>query len=83
MTGKLALDGGTPVLQRSDYKNWPIITADDETVNEVLDSGIVAGGTPKSVLEKVGTIHGRQVRLTTTSGTAAYAALAAVGGTRR
>ena len=46
MSEKLAIDGGTPVLKRSDYSNWPIITDDDRRfINEVLDSGIVAGGT--------------------------------------
>lgn len=81
---KLAIAGGTPVLQRSDYLNWPIITDDDRRlVNEVLDSGIVAGGTAPQVsaLERewaayVGTKH----CLTTCSGTAAlHMALAAVG----
>lgn len=46
MSEKLATNGGTPVLKRSDYANWPIITEDDRHfINEVLDSGIVAGGT--------------------------------------
>ena len=81
---KLAIAGGAPVLDRSDYKNWPIITDDDRRlVNEVLDSGIVAGGTAQQVtaLEKewaeyVGTKH----CLTTVSGTSALQmALAALG----
>jgi perosamine synthetase len=81
---KLAISGGTPVLKRSDYANWPIIGADDRRlINEVLDSGIVAGGTAPQVsalerewAEYVGTKH----CLTTTSGTAAlHMALAAVG----
>ncbi|HEY3416424.1 MAG TPA: DegT/DnrJ/EryC1/StrS family aminotransferase, partial [Armatimonadota bacterium] len=80
----LAINGGTPVLQRSDYLNWPIITADDRRlINEVLDSGIVAGGTAPQVsaLEKewaayIGTKH----CLTTCSGTAAlHMSLAACG----
>lgn len=83
-TTQLAIDGGTPTLQRDDYLNWPIITADDRRlINEVLDSGIVAGGTAPQVsaLEKewaayVGTTH----CLTTCSGTAAlHMALAACG----
>ena len=46
MAEQLAIDGGTTVLTRSDYQNWPVITDDDRRlVNEVLDSGIVAGGT--------------------------------------
>ena len=46
MSEYLAINGGTPVLKRSDYGNWPIITEDDRRfINEVLDSGIVAGGT--------------------------------------
>lgn len=84
MTEKLAIHGGEPILTRSDYQNWPIIGADERRlVNEVLDSGIVAGGTAPQVsaLERewaqyVGSKH----CLTTTSGTAAlHMALAAVG----
>ena len=81
---KLAISGGTPVLERKDYRNWPIITADDRRlITEVLDSAILAGGTAPQVTalerewaEYVGTKH----CLTTTSGTAAlHMALAAVG----
>ncbi|MGQ9584630.1 MAG: DegT/DnrJ/EryC1/StrS family aminotransferase [Anaerolineae bacterium] len=84
MTEKLAIAGGTPVLQRSDYQNWPIITADDRRlVNEVLDSGILAGGTAPQVsaLEREWCEYtGAKHCLTTTSGTAAlHMALAAVG----
>jgi len=84
MAEKLAIDDGTPVLQRSDYKNWPIITDDDRRlVNEVLDSGILAGGTAPQVsaLEKAWAQYtGAKYCLTTTSGTAAlHMALAAVG----
>ena len=84
MAEKLAIDGGKAVLTRSDYGNWPIITADDRRfINEVMDSGIVAGGTAPQVsgLEKewaefVGSKH----CLTTCSGTAAlHMALAALG----
>jgi dTDP-4-amino-4,6-dideoxygalactose transaminase len=84
MSEKLAISGGTPSISRSDYKNWPIIGPDERRlVNEVLDRGIVAGGTAPQVkaLEKewaqyVGTTH----CLTTCSGTAAlHMALAAVG----
>ena len=84
MAEKLAIDGGTPVLKRTDFNNWPIIGADErELVNAVLDSGIVAGGTAPQVrgLEQewaryVGSKH----CLTTCSGTAAlHMALAAVG----
>ena len=84
MSEKLALNGGTPVLQRSDYKNWPIITDDDRRlVNQVLDSGIIAGGTAPQVaaLEKEWAEYtGAKYCLTTTSGTAAlHMALAAAG----
>jgi len=80
---KLAISGGTPILQRSDYQNWPIITDDDRRlVNEVLDSGILAGGTAPQVmaLEKEWAEYtGAKHCLTTTSGTAAlHMALAAV-----
>ncbi len=81
---KLAIDGGTTMLQRSDYKNWPVITADDRRlVNEVLDSGIVAGGTAPQVsaLEKEWAAYtGAKHCLTTCSGTAAlHMGLAAAG----
>jgi perosamine synthetase len=84
MSEQLAIDGGTPVLQRSDFKNWPVITEDDRRlVNEVLDSGIVAGGTAPQVaaLEKEwAAFTGSKHCLTTCSGTAAlHMALAACG----
>jgi perosamine synthetase len=80
----LAIAGGQPLLQRSDYRNWPIITVDDRRlVNEVLDSGIIAGGTAPQVraLEQEWASYvGTRYCLTTTSGTAAlHMALAAVG----
>jgi perosamine synthetase len=80
----LAIGGGSPVLARSDYGNWPIIGADDRRlINEVLDSGIVAGGTAPQVsaLEREWAEYvGSKYCLTTTSGTAAlHMALAAVG----
>ena len=84
MSEKLAIDGGTPVLKRSDYSNWPIITDDDRRfIDEVLDSGIVAGGTAPQVAafeqEWAGYVGAKHC-LTTTSGTAAlHMALAAVG----
>lgn len=80
---QLAIDGGTPVLQRTDYQDWPVIGDDDRRlVNEVLDTGIVAGGTAPQVTalerewaEYLGTKH----CLTTVSGTAAlHMALAAL-----
>ena len=84
MSEKLAIDGGTPVLQRSDFGNWPVITADDRRfVNEVMDSGIVAGGTAPQVtaLEKEWAAYtGAKYCLTTCSGTAAlHMALSAAG----
>lgn len=84
MSEKLAIDGGTSVLKRSDYSNWPIITDDDRRfIDEVLDSGIVAGGTAPQVAafeqEWAGYVGAKHC-LTTTSGTAAlHMALAAVG----
>ena len=81
---QLAINGGTPVLQRSEYKNWPIITQDDRRlINQVLDCGIVAGGTAPQVgaLEREWAEYtGAKYCLTTTSGTAAlHMALAALG----
>ncbi len=81
---KLAIAGGTPVLKRSDYQNWPIIGPDDRRlINEVLDSGIVAGGTAPQVaaLEREWAEYiGTKYCLTTNSGTAAlHMSLAAVG----
>ena len=84
MSDRLAIDGGTPVLKRSDFKDWPIITEDDRRfINEVLDSGIVAGGTAPQVqaLEREWAAYtGAKHCLTTCSGTAAlHMALAALG----
>jgi perosamine synthetase len=84
MGDKLAIDGGAPVLKRSDYVNWPIIGEDERAlVNQVLDSGIVAGGTAPQVkaleLEWARYVGAKHC-LTTCSGTAAlHMALAAVG----
>jgi len=83
-TNQLAINGGTPVIERSDYRNWPIITSDDRRlINEVLDSGILAGGTAPQVkaLEKQWAEYiGTKYCLTTCSGTAAlHMSLAAVG----
>lgn len=84
MSSTLAIAGGTPVLTRGDYGNWPIITDDDRRlINEVLDSGIVAGGTAPQVaaLEREWAAYiGSKHCLTTCSGTAAlHMALSAVG----
>jgi dTDP-4-amino-4,6-dideoxygalactose transaminase len=84
MSEKLAIDGGKPLLTRKDFKNWPVIGADERRlVNEVLDRGIVAGGTAPQVkaLEKEWAAYtGSKHCLTTCSGTAAlHMALAAVG----
>jgi perosamine synthetase len=84
MSNKLAIDGGTSLLQRSDYQNWPIIGKDERRlINEVLDSGILAGGTAPQVnaLETEWTAYtGAKHCLTTCSGTAAlHMALAALG----
>ncbi len=83
MADKLAIDGGTPILTREDYQNWPVITDDDRRfVNQVLDSGIVAGSTGPQVvaLEKEWAAFVQaKYCLTTGSGTAAlHMALAAV-----
>ena len=81
---QLAIDGGQPELQRTDYRNWPIITRDDRRlIKQVLDSGIVAGGTAPQVkaLEMEWAAYtGSKYCLTTCSGTAAlHMALAACG----
>src|SRR6056297_3900443 len=83
MSEKLAICGGTPILERGDYQNWPVISADDRRfVNQVLDSGIVAGGTGPQVvaLEKEwAEFVQSKYCLTTGSGTAAlHMALAAL-----
>jgi perosamine synthetase len=83
MAEKLAIGGGNPILTRDDYKNWPVITEDDRRfVNEVLDSGIVAGATGRRPLRcrrNGATFTGSKYCLTTGSGTAAlHMALAAV-----
>ncbi len=84
MADKLAIDGGTPVLTRRDYRNWPMVGPDErQLVNEVLDTGIFAGGTAPQVaaLEKEWAAYvGSKRCLTTCSGTAAlHMALAATG----
>jgi perosamine synthetase len=84
MSEKLAIAGGKPVLTRADYSNWPILGKDERRlVNEVLDSGILAGGTAPQVkaLEKEWAAYtGARYCLTTCSGTAAlHMALAALG----
>jgi dTDP-4-amino-4,6-dideoxygalactose transaminase len=83
-TEALAIAGGQPLVRRADYRNWPVITADDRRlVNEVLDSGIVAGGTAPMAasLEKEWAAYvGAKHCLTTVSGTSAlHMALAACG----
>lgn len=83
MATRLAIDGGPPVLTRADYQNWPVITEDErQLVREVLDCGIVAGGTAPQVtaLEREWReFCGARHCLTTGSGTAAlHMALAAI-----
>jgi len=84
MTEQLAIAGGKPVLARNDYKNWPIIGKDERKyINQVLDSGIVAGGTApqvKALEQEWAAYTGAKHCLTTCSGTAAlHMALAALG----
>jgi dTDP-4-amino-4,6-dideoxygalactose transaminase len=84
MTEQLAIAGGKAVLRRSDYKNWPIIGKDERRyINQVLDSGIVAGGTApqvKALEQEWAAYTGAKHCLTTCSGTAAlHMALAALG----
>jgi len=83
MPEKLAISGGTPILKREDYRNWPVISEDDRRlVAEVLDSGIVAGGTGPQVValqKEFAQFIGAKHCLATGSGTAAlHMALAAV-----
>jgi perosamine synthetase len=84
MVERLAIDGGKPALTRADYKNWPIIGKDERRlIGDVLDSGILAGGTAPQVqgLEREWADYvGAKHCLTTCSGTAAlHMALAAIG----
>jgi len=84
MSERLAIDGGRPVLTRGDYRNWPIIGRDERKyIRQVLDSGILAGGTAPQVqaLEREWASYtGAKHCLTTCSGTAAlHMALAALG----
>jgi dTDP-4-amino-4,6-dideoxygalactose transaminase len=84
MGEKLAIAGGTPMLTRGEYRNWPVITEDDRRlVNGVLDSGIFAGGTAPQVsaLEREWAAYiGAKHCLTTCSGTAALHMALAAGG---
>ena len=84
MSDKLAIDGGARVLSRGDYRNWPVTGADErELINQVLESGIFAGGTApqvKALETEWATYVGARHCLTTCSGTAAlHMALASVG----
>ncbi|MGA2762139.1 MAG: DegT/DnrJ/EryC1/StrS family aminotransferase [Spirochaetia bacterium] len=84
MSDKLAIDGGARVLSRGDYRNWPVTGADErELINQVLESGIFAGGTApqvKALEAEWATYVGARHCLTTCSGTAAlHMALASVG----
>jgi perosamine synthetase len=84
MSGRLAISGGDCVLKRSDYRDWPIIGEDERRlIDEVLGSGILAGGTAPQVkaLEREWAAYtGARHCLTTASGTAAlHMALAALG----
>jgi dTDP-4-amino-4,6-dideoxygalactose transaminase len=84
MPNKLAIDGGTALLKRDDYQNWPIIGKDERRlINEVLDSGILAGGTApqvKALEAEWAAYTGAKHCLTTCSGTAAlHMSLAALG----
>lgn len=79
---QLAIAGGKPEVSRGDYKNWPVITADDRRfVGEVLDTGIVCGATApqcKGLEDEWARYVGVKHCLTTCSGTAAlHMALAA------
>ncbi|MCU0959490.1 MAG: DegT/DnrJ/EryC1/StrS family aminotransferase [Pirellulaceae bacterium] len=83
MASRLAIDGGPPLLTRADYQNWPVITQDErQLIQEVLDCGIVAGGTAPQVtaLEREWREYvGAKYCLTTGSGTAAlHMGLAAI-----
>jgi perosamine synthetase len=84
MPQKLAIDGGTPVIKRSDYSSWPIVGDDERRlIQDVLDSGVFAGARAPQVsaLEKEWAAYlGAKHCLTTCSGTAAlHMALAALG----
>jgi perosamine synthetase len=84
MAEKLAIAGGTPILKRQDYQNWPVISADDRNfVGAVLDSGILAGATAPQVTalqKEFAEFLGAKHCLSTCSGTAAlHMGLAAVG----
>jgi perosamine synthetase len=82
--GQLAIDGGSPIVHRTDYGSWPIITEDDHRlINEVFESGVFAGGTAPQVtaLENEWASYiGTKYCLTTTSGTAALHMALAAGG---
>jgi dTDP-4-amino-4,6-dideoxygalactose transaminase len=83
MNNKLAIDGGTPVMDPNNIKPWPVIDErDKEAVLRVLESDYLCGGeAPEAVaLEKEWAEYlGRDYCLTTCSGTAAlHMALAAL-----
>jgi len=84
MSDKLAIDGGSPVIDVKTIKPWPVINDDDKkAVLRVLEGDYICGGeAPEAMaLEKEWAHYvGRKYCLTTSSGTAAlHMALAALG----
>jgi len=84
MSERLAIRGGTPVVDKSLHVRWPLFTAEDkQAVAAVLDTGIVSGPYApqvKGLEEEWARYCGVRYALTTNSGTAAlHTAVAAAG----
>jgi len=82
--GQLAINGGAPVVAKDKLTPWPILTSRDrELVNQVLDSGILAGAfapNVKALQEEFAEYLGVKYCIAVNSGTAAlHMAVAAAG----
>ena len=83
MSERLAIDGGTPVIDAGSIKPWPVIDQrDKDAVMRVLEGTYLCGGgapEAKALEEEWARYVGRKYCLTTSSGTAAlHMALAAL-----
>ncbi len=82
--GHLAINGGSPLVPKDKLTPWPILTSKDrEYVNQVLDSGILAGAFAphvKALQEEFADYLGIKYCIAVNSGTAAlHMAVAAAG----
>ena len=82
--GRLAIDGGTPMIDEARHRSWPELTDDDRrAVGRVLDRGVLAGPNApelRAFEEEYAEYVGSRHCVATNAGTSALqCALAAVG----